>query len=92
MKRDLYFETFPFPSSIPNVVCSSHWMGHTYDDDVDDDDASFSSIPFSFLTWLDLLWHDGYSLDVDISDAHPNHDLHLVIFCCFTLRLNVPCC
>lgn len=34
------------------------------------------------LAWWLLAWREHFT------DPHPNHDLHFVIFCCFTLKLS----
>ena len=40
------------------------WVTHAYDDDVDEDDASLSTMHLLIILLLELLWHDGYSLGV----------------------------
>ena len=102
MKRDLYTEAFPFQSPIhslhPSQCClqqsldGSHlrwwcwrWWWSRWS-------ILFNHTIFSFffvgtpLAWWLLAWCEH------LPDAHPNHGHTFVIFCCFTLRLNVPCC
>lgn len=94
MKRNLYPEAFPFQSPIHSLHPSQCCLQQSLDgphpfDDVDCQLLHLLIILLSVVTplaWWLLTWH-GH-----LTDTHPNHDLHLVIFCCFTLRLNVPCC